>query len=172
MTRDGPGPALRRIRARYSAGEDRPLAGYLGALGAYAGTVGALGALGRVAGVKLPRRWSPGDLALLALATFKGSRTLAKATVTSPLRAPFTRFEGPAGEDELNESVPVSGPQHAVGELLSCPFCLDVWVGTGLTAGLVAAPRATRLALTLLTALAGADVAHLLYDSAKKLAEL
>ncbi|MBB4689100.1 DUF1360 domain-containing protein [Amycolatopsis jiangsuensis] len=164
-------PVLRRVREHYEGDQDRPLVGYLGAMGTYTGLVGVLTLIGRASGASLPRRWSAGDTLLLAAATFKGSRTLAKDAVTSPLRAPFTRFEGSAGEDELNESVPDPGPRHAVGELVSCPFCLDVWVGTVLAAGLVTAPRVTRMALTVLTALAGADVAHLLYDSAKKLAE-
>jgi hypothetical protein len=56
-----------------------------------------------------------------------------------------------------------------VGELLTCPFCLGVWVAGGLTAGLVLAPRVTRLALTALTAIAASDAIQLVYDKAKQL---
>ena len=31
-----------------------------------------------------------------------------------------------------------------IGELLVCPYCLDVWTATGFLGGLVVAPRATR----------------------------
>ncbi|WP_318307001.1 DUF1360 domain-containing protein [Amycolatopsis solani] len=161
----------KRVQRGYAGEADRPLAGYLGAMGAYGVFVGALTALGRAAGARLPRRFSAGDTVLLGTATFKASRVLAKAAITSPLRAPFTKYEEPAGEDELNESVPARGhAAHAVGELVSCPFCLDVWIGTGLAAGLVVAPRPTRLAATVLTAVGLADVLHLLYDAGKKLA--
>jgi hypothetical protein len=77
------------------------------------------------------------------------------------------RYEESAGEGEVNESVRGTGVQHAVGELLSCPFCLAVWISGGLTAGLVLAPRATRLVLTALTAVAGSDAIQLVYDRAK-----
>jgi len=161
----------KQVQRDYAGDADRPLAGYVGAMGAFGAFVGGLTALGRVLGARLPRRVGVGDTALLGAATFKASRMLAKAAITSPLRAPFTRFEEAAGEDELNESVPGTGhAEHALGELLSCPFCLDVWIGTGLAAGLVMAPKPTRLAATVLTVVGAADVLHLLYDAGKKLA--
>ncbi|EOD69402.1 DUF1360 domain-containing protein [Amycolatopsis vancoresmycina] len=161
----------KRIQRRYAGDEDRPLGGYVAAMGAYSALVGGLTLLGRAVGARLPERFGVGDTLLLGAATFKASRLLAKDAVTSPLRAPFTRYEEPAGDDELNESVPGTGHvEHAVGELVSCPFCLNVWVGTGLAAGLVIAPRPARLAATVLTAVGVADALHLLYDAGKKLA--
>jgi Protein of unknown function (DUF1360) len=161
----------KQVQRRYAGEEDRPLAGYVGAMGAYGALVGGLTLVGRAFGARLPHRFGAGDTVLLGAATFKASRLLAKDAVTSPLRAPFTRYEEPAGDDELNESVPGKGHvEHAVGELVSCPFCLNVWVGTGLAAGLVIAPRVTRLAATVLTAVGVADALHLLYDAGKKLA--
>jgi len=160
-----------RVHRRYAGSDERPLGGYLAVLGAYAATAAGLAALGRVLGVRLPQRWGLGDTALLSAATFKASRLLSKDAVASPLRAPFTRYEGPAGEGELNESVRGDGAQHAAGELLSCPFCLSVWIATGLGAGMVFAPKTTRLVATVLTAVAGSDALHLLYDHGKKFAE-
>ena len=58
---------------------------------------------------------------------------------------------------------------HAGGELITCPFCLDVWVATGFTIGLVFAPRLTRLVSAALTALTGADFLHLAYAAAQEL---
>ena len=56
------------------------------------------------------------------------------------------------------------GVKHAVGELLTCPFCLAQWVGTAFVFGYVTAPRATRLAALTMTTVAGADVLQFLYD--------
>ncbi len=149
----------RRQGDSYRGGQDRPLAGYAGAMAAYTGVVGGLALVGRGLGRRLPERIGAGDLALTTIATHKLSRLIAKDSVTSPLRAPFTRYHEAEGPAELAEAPREdSVARHAVGELLSCPFCVGMWVATGLTAGLVIAPRATRLAAATLTALAGADV--------------
>jgi hypothetical protein len=163
------GQAARETRARYAGDEPRPLQGYLAAMGVYAAAVGAVVGVGRAAGVSLPERFSLGDTVLLSIATHKASRLLAKDSIASPLRAPFTRYEEPAGMAELNESVRGRGVQHAVGELLSCPFCLGVWTGSALTAGMVFAPRATRVVTTILTAVTASDTLQLAYDAGKKL---
>jgi hypothetical protein len=118
--------------------------------------------------VRLPDRFTARDTALIGIATHKASRLLAKDAVASPLRAPFTRYEEPAGDGELNESVRGHGTRHAIGELLTCPFCLSVWVATGLTAGTVFAPRVTRAVGTVLTAVAVSDTLQLGYDAAKQ----
>jgi hypothetical protein len=55
--------------------------------------------------------------------------------------------------------------------LLSCPFCLAVWVATGLTGGLVLAPRLTRLVATALTAVAASDFLQMAYATAQQAAE-
>jgi hypothetical protein len=156
-----------RVRRAYANGEDRPLAGYVTVLGVYSATLGLLGGVARARRVRLPASIGLGDTVLLCVGTHKASRLLAKDSVTSPLRAPFTRYQEPAGAGEVNEEVRGSGTRHAVGELLTCPFCLSVWVASGFTAGLVFAPRATRLVLTALTAVAGSDTIQILYDSAK-----
>lgn len=160
---------LTRVRERYQGNEERPLPGYLAALGTYGGFAGATALLGRKLGAKLPKRFSLGDTVLLSIATHKASRILAKEAITSPLRAPFTRYEEPAGEAELNESVRGHGVQHALGELLTCPFCLAVWIASALAAGLVIRPKETRLAATVLTAVAASDALQLGYDGAKQL---
>jgi hypothetical protein len=121
----------------------------------------------------LPERPAAADIALIAVATHKLSRLLAKDAVTSPLRAPFTRYAEPAGAAELNEEVRDQGSsvRHGIGELVTCPFCLALWVATGLTSGLVLAPRLTRLAATTLTATAVSDFLQMAYDVAKHAAE-
>jgi hypothetical protein len=157
---------IRRVKQQYQGDEERPLGGYLAVLGVYGGVTGGLALLARSLRIPPP---TPGvtDTVLLSFATYKLSRLLTKDAVTSPLRAPFTRYEEPAGDGELMESVRGHGVKHAAGELVTCPFCLAVWVATGLTAGMVFAPRLTRLVCATLTALALNDGLQLAYDNAK-----
>lgn len=61
------------------------------------------------------------------------------------------------------------GRWHSIAELITCPFCLDLWVVTGFTIGLVFAPRRTRLVAGAFTALTGAHFLHLAYAAAQKL---
>ena len=49
------------------------------------------------------------------------------------------------------------------GELISCPFCVSVWVATGFAAGQIFLPRTTRFAVGTLAALAGADLLQYLH---------
>jgi hypothetical protein len=161
------GAQARAEAASYEHGEERPLAGYLAAMGIYAGGVGALSALAWATGRPLPERLAARDVVLLAVATHKVSRLLAKDPVTSPLRVPFTVFRGRSGESELAEE-PRHGSRHAVGELVTCPFCVDQWVATALCFGLVLAPRATRFLSGLFAVRAGADVLQLGYDALQR----
>lgn len=158
-------------RDNYAAGEDRPLAGYLATLATYSGLVAAASLLARAAGREIPRQLSTTDVLRCAAATQKLSRLLAKDPVTSPLRAPFASYEGTAGPAELQEEVRGTGSRKTIGELVTCPFCTSVWVATGLTAGLVFLPRATRLATATLTALAGADLLQFAHALLEKAAE-
>jgi hypothetical protein len=153
----------RRQAEHYRGDAERPLGGYLGLLGIYTGGVGALAALGRLLGRQVPDRIGVLDLGMLAIATHRLARTIAKDPITSPLRAPFTRFGGTSAAGELAEDVRGHGIRHSVGELIACPMCLAQWVATALSAGLVFAPRQTRLAMATLSAVAGADFLQYLY---------
>jgi hypothetical protein len=156
----------RTQKREYTNGEPRPLAGDLGAMGVYVGLVSAAAAAVRASGRELPERIPVGDAVLLTVATFRLARRLAKDPVTAPIRAPFTRFEGASGHAEVAEEVREhGGVKHAVGELLTCPFCLAQWVGTGLVFGYVTAPKATRLAALTMTMVAGSDVLQFAYDA-------
>jgi hypothetical protein len=160
--------AARDAKAAYAHGEHRPLGAFLGIMGAYAGTVGALAGVMRATGRSLPERIGGRDLALISVATHKLSRLIAKDPVTSPLRAPFTRFAGTSGEAELREEVRGTGARKAVGELVTCPFCVGQWVATGFLFGLVLAPRPTRFAASVFTALTVADGLQLAYAAAEQ----
>lgn len=171
LTRWGPAAAVQRWTHRqaqeYRHGAERPLAGYLGVLGVYAGGTGAAALLaarrtarselGRAGRRDLRHEFDPWVAAQLALATHKLSRMITKDPVTSPLRAPFTSYQGTSAPGELAEEVRGHGWRHSVGELLTCPMCLAQWVATGLSLGLLIAPRTTRVAMATLSAVAGAD---------------
>jgi uncharacterized protein DUF1360 len=154
----------------YSQGEERPLKSYAGTLAIYGVAVGAATAIARLTGRRAPRLglW---DVALMTVTTHKVSRSLSKDPVTSPLRAPFTRYKGTAGPAELSEEVRGRGVKHAIGELITCPFCMAQWVGTAYAVGMTFAPDATRLAGATMTAVAGADWLQLIYARLQQSAE-
>ncbi len=160
------------VRAQeYCAGEDRPLRGYAAMMAIYAGGVAGAAGLTAARGHRLPERLSPYEVALIAAATQKISRTITKAAVTSPLRACLTLYAGPGGPAELHEEARRDSPlRHAAGEWITCPFCMDAWVATILGLGMVGAPRLTRIVAGLFTALAGADFLQLAYTSAQQAA--
>ena len=117
------------------------------------------------------QRLTEKGLALGAVATFITTRTISKDAITSPLRMAFTRFEGPAGPGELHEEVRATGWRHAVGELLTCPFCLSQWTATTLVAGIVVAPRFTRTAMSVMAIVGASDFLQLAYARAQQAAE-
>jgi Protein of unknown function (DUF1360) len=138
------------------ADQYRPLGGYLALMGAF----NALAAAGLTAAHRagrLPERVGTGDVVLAGVATYKLSRLISRDRVTSGLRAPFTRFQGDAGQGEVDEAARGRGLRRAIGELLVCPDCLDLWVAAGFTGGLVAAPRVARTVAATLAVHALAD---------------
>lgn len=171
----GAGVSLRRLReaARRqaqdycaTAPDERPLGGYLAAMGVFGTVMLATTALAARRDTGRPDGGlSMRDLVLLGAATQKMSRIITKDAVASPLRAPFTRYVGPAGPGEVTEEVRGRGVRHAVGELLTCPFCLSPWVGTALLAGLTVAPRPTRHVTALFSAVTVADLLQLGYSA-------
>jgi hypothetical protein len=156
----------------YRHGEDRPLGGYVLVMAVFAALVAGGAGLAAASGRRLPDGIGPWDLLLITAGTHKLSRTLTKDAVTSPLRAPFTRYAQTGGPAEVMEEVrTASGIRHAVGELVTCPFCLDMWIATGFAFGYVFAPRVTRLVAGTFSALAGADFLHLLYAKGQQAAQ-
>ena len=153
--------------AGYAPGEGRPLAAYaVLSTGFLAGLAGALAAA-RATGRAIDR---PGmaDVVLGGLATQKVSRLIAKDKVTSFLRAPFTRYQEPAGHGELEEAPRGRGMQYAIGELLVCPYCLAQWVAGGFAVGHVFAPHTTRLLSAMWAAQAIADGVQLAYSAGEQ----
>jgi hypothetical protein len=162
---------LHDVASEYSGDAPRPLGGYLTLMGTFVSLfVGfLLFVTGR--GRKLPEGFGRSDLLLLGVATHHFGRMLSKAGVTSPLRAPFTQFQGPSDPPaELKESVRGSGFRHAFGELITCPFCVGLWVAALFSYGLVLAPRVTRLIGSILVIDWISDNLNLIYDATANLA--
>ncbi|HEY6696658.1 MAG TPA: DUF1360 domain-containing protein [Acidimicrobiales bacterium] len=96
------------------------------------------------------------DVIVLAAATNKLARLGTQEKVTEPLRAPFTEpVEQPDGT--RHEQPQRRGARRA-GELVTCPFCLSVWIATALTGALLLAPRPTRVTLSAFAAMTGSDL--------------
>ncbi|HEX2044617.1 MAG TPA: DUF1360 domain-containing protein [Gaiellaceae bacterium] len=111
---------------------------------------GALGAFVLLAGDRLPARIGFGDLARVALAGYKLGRLVAKDEVTRFVRAPVTQ------DEEASEPEP-EGWRRALGELVTCPHCVGLWISAGLVSSLVVLPRQTRFVATVFGAQAIAD---------------
>jgi hypothetical protein len=140
---------------------------HLGRIGAYSvlsGTFLALfgGFLGwqRRRGGELPERIDVGDIALVGIATHKLSQIVSRDHVTSPLRAPFTENEGEPPPGSKRPVPRGQGLRRAIGELITCPYCTGVWIAAGLTYGVVAAPRETRLLASIFASVSLADFLH------------
>ena len=148
----------------------RPLGGYAALVSAYTTLAGA-GAL--VVG-RRSRQGKPvpavraGDIVLLGIGSFKLSRLLAKDKVTSFIRAPFVEPAGTTTAAEMAERPAGDGARKAIGELLTCPFCLDQWVATAALLSYLTAPRFTRAAAAGLAMVSVADVGQYAYRAVQR----
>ena len=174
MKKDDKGQSLQKqqsdaeLFAGYNGGEEMPLAGYAILLGIYNTAFLTLLLTAENSEKGLPERIDLTDLLLLGVATHKLSRIIAKDRVTSPLRAPFTEYVEPAGESEIKEKVRGRGIQRAIGDLLTCPFCMSPWVAAGLAFGFVFKPRATRVIAGVFAAATVSEFLHRAADAAKE----
>lgn len=149
-------------------GKQPPFGPYLAFMGIFGSLVGAALAVARRRGRDLPETVDPGQLLLVGTAAHKLSRLIAKDKVTSPLRAPFTELEGKGGPAELEERSRGTGLRKAIGELLICPYCLDLWVVAAFSVGLLFAPRVTRFVASLFAALTISDFFQIAYKAAEE----
>ena len=145
-----------------------PLASYAGFLGAFGAAFVTFLALTDRSERRLPERLPASDLLLMGVATHKITRIVTRDWVTSPLRAPFTSYQGSSGGGEVQEKARGSGLRKATGELLTCPWCLAPWTASALTYALVHAPRTTRLVGAMFTAVTISDVLQHGYDALRK----
>ena len=129
-----------RIGEDYGEGRP-PLGGYASLITLFAVVAGGFFVARKRS---LPEKIEFSDLLLLGLATQKVSRVLTKSRVTRVMRTPFTKYEGSAGSGEVEERPRGRGLRRAVGELVSCPFCMGTWIACAGVAGFVSQPRLTR----------------------------
>jgi len=127
--------------------EERPLPEYAALTGVFGGVLAGFLLLARK---RLPEKVGFADVARIGLASYKLGRLVAKDEVTSWVRAPVTR------DEETQEPKP-RGMERALGELVTCPYCVGVWIASGLSYALVLFPRQTRLVTTIFGAQAVAD---------------
>ncbi|MEP6936752.1 MAG: DUF1360 domain-containing protein [Chthoniobacterales bacterium] len=142
-------------------------------LGGYA-TLAGLFTAGLAAGLTLTANhesesddlgWS--ELILLGIATHKLTRIATKDFVTSPFRAPFVKYKKSAGAGEVEEEARGEGLQEAVGDLISCPYCMAPWVASILVFSFRLAPRATRVIASIFSITAASDFLNQLYARVK-----
>lgn len=149
----------------YKKNEDISLSSY----GVLAGVFNAIFAIfllvTRGTGRSLPERVEVRDIALLGMATHKLSLVGAEDAVTSPLRAPFTELREKESPKKVDEEPRGEGLRRSVGELLTCKFCLGVWLASFFTYGLVLAPRVTRLVATIFAVVTVSDHLHQAYKA-------
>ena len=166
MTESAVQGAVRQAAAYAPADADVPLRGYAGVIAAFASAGTASFSLAARRG--LPDRVGMGDLALLSVATYHAARLVTKDKVTSVARAPFTEYEGSGAPGEVREHPRGRGLQKAVGELLSCPYCIGQWIALAGVTGIVLAPRATRTVASVLTVSAASDYLQVLHRAASR----
>ncbi len=102
---------------------------------------------------RIPERIPLGDLLRVALASYKVSRVITKEDVTAFVRAPVT-------EDAEAQTPKRDGTARVLGELLTCPYCIGLWVASTMSFALVRFPRETRFATTIFGAYAVTDFLH------------
>ncbi len=151
--------------------EERPLPAYLALVALYNAVVAAGLLVAHRTGRKVPDRVPLLDLLLLGVATFKLSRIISRAKVTSALRSPLTEFEQPIADGEVMERPTGSGIRKAIGELVLCPFCIAQWIGTCLYGGLLFAPSYTRFIASLFVSVTVSDFFQYFREAIRKKAD-
>lgn len=156
-----------QVAREYSPHQPQPLPQFLALLGTFTALIStAVMALKREQR-RLPERLTWPECVLLSLATHRLSRLVTLDQVTSPFRAPFTRFEDYASEGEVTETARGTGFKQVIGDLVTCPYCAGVWVATGLRLGRAFAPRLTNLAAEVLALSAASNFLHHAYVATK-----
>ena len=152
---------ISKLKDDYHGG-DMPLPEYAGLVALFSALLAGM----MIVAATTPRRNDKAlglvDLALLGIATHKLSRIAAKDRVTSPLRAPFTRFVERGSPGEVEEESRGTGAQKAIGDLVTCPYCMSPWIATMLAFGLLKAPYLTRIICGIFSSVA---ISHFLHQS-------
>ena len=122
----------------------------------------------RRTGRTLPERVDIRDIALLGVAAHKLSFVVSNDAVTSPIRAPFTERQDKQSPKSVDEKPRGKGLRRSIGELITCQFCLGMWVSSFFTYGLILAPRVTRLIASVFAVVTVSDHLHQTYKALVK----
>lgn len=154
---------LRSIAKNYGSEKDTPLGAYVLFVAIY-----------NLLLFGLIRKASPKDakldlkeLGLIALSTQKLSRVITRDAVTAPFRAPFARYQESLGYGEIRDEPVGKGLRLAIGEMITCNYCADMWVGLGLMAALKKFPNPTWAFMSLMSTCTVADFLHVFYESTR-----
>ena len=147
----------------YKNGEDIQLFSYGVLAGAFNLIFAGFLLVARLTGRSIPERVDAKDIVLLGMATHKLSLVGSEDAITSPLRAPFTELREKESPKKVDEKPRGEGLRRSVGELLTCKFCLSVWVASLFTYGLVLLPRVTRLLAAMFAIVTVSDHLHQAY---------
>ncbi len=101
----------------------------------------------------LPDRMRVSDMSAIALSSYKLARLITKEDVTAFVRAPVT--EDPDGQQPKRRGMP-----RVLGELLTCPYCIGLWITSGLSYSQVVFPRETRFFTSIFAPYAVTDFLH------------
>ena len=99
------------------------------------------------------------DLLLLSVATHKITNILSSDKVTRVVRAPFV-LEQTDESGSVEECPRGAGLRHALGELITCPYCLGPWTATTGFLALNLVPGVARIVLGLFAVVAVSDFLH------------
>jgi hypothetical protein len=114
--------------------------------------------------VAFPRSVNAFDFFLLCLATFRITELITCDTITQFMRDPFVKREKvrePDGSVEEEVQPAGRGFRRFIGELIICPWCIGIWVGTLLAYFFVLLPGPARLFLLAVSAAAGGIIIQL-----------
>ncbi|MDQ8184125.1 DUF1360 domain-containing protein [Pelagicoccus sp. SDUM812002] len=161
------GESKKGVYSGYSD-KEMPMKGYLAILLGFAGAAVAYGVSSRRSRRPLPGDLSAKDIALMGIATHKIARIAAYDEVTSAVRAPVARCPESTGSSEVVEESRGRGLQRAVGDLVTCAWCLSPWVSGVFIVGHRFWPRQTRLVAGWFTIVSVSDFLHQGYVKAKK----
>jgi hypothetical protein len=162
MSEDGPSEG---IFEGYAKGEGASLRSYATLAGVFNAIFVLFLLVARVTGKPIPTRVDARDVALLGVATHKLSLIASQDAVMSPLRAPFTELKSKGSPKTLDEKPRGEGLQRSIGELLTCRFCLGMWMAAFFTYGLVLVPRVTRLVAAVFAVVTVSDHLHQAYKA-------
>lgn len=153
----------RKLFNGYDESGGQPLGAYATLAGIFSALFVTMVWLSERTGRPVPNRLKLTDLALLGVATHKLSWVVANSSVTSFVRAPVTELREVNSPTSLDEEPRGQGLQKALGGLLTCHFCLGMWIAAFFSYGITFLPRPTRFFASILTILTLSDFLHQRY---------